>query len=50
MMKCPLCFSVSLLPLPVNAKDLRRYFDCQGCRLVFLDRTQALESEKEKDE
>ncbi len=48
MMKCPMCFSFASKAMLVNPKDLKRYFDCSSCHLVFLDRSQCLSAEEEK--
>lgn len=43
-----MCSAEQILALPVNVNDKKRYFDCQNCYLVFLDRAQCLTAADEK--
>ena len=44
---CPLCLSTHIQSLP-KASDGQRYYLCEVCDLRFLDKSQHLESDSEK--
>lgn len=48
LIQCPLCLANILQSSQLKTNDLKIYYDCTECRLVFLDPLQTLSHDEEK--